>query len=350
MLGTYRLALALMVALSHVGLTIAGLNPGVMAVAGFYLVSGYVMTGLLRTHYAGTTRIGAFFADRALRLYPHYLAIAALTLAAFLLLGLRTPFLAIEPSAADLARNLAIVPLNFYMFNHADRFTLIPPAWSLGAEVQFYLIVPFLLLGTGARFRDLAIVSSVIVFLFAAAGRIDSDYFGYRLLPGVLFVFLLGSRLYDLEHGAQGRALGWPLCIAVCGAAALVAAALAASGQLTLPYNRELLIGLCVGILALQFLSRLPRRRFDEALGALSYGVFLNHFLVVWLLFHSRISGAGAMLAYAGSCLVVAFLGYRLIERPVLRLRRKLRNDGAKFAAAGSVSTVDETPSHGSAP
>lgn len=49
MLGVFRLALAL----SHVNVRIGGLNPGVIAVVCFYLISGYVMTGLLRSHYQG---------------------------------------------------------------------------------------------------------------------------------------------------------------------------------------------------------------------------------------------------------------------------------------------------------
>ena len=40
MLGTWRYILAVLVALSHDGLRIQGLNPGVMAVVGFYLISG----------------------------------------------------------------------------------------------------------------------------------------------------------------------------------------------------------------------------------------------------------------------------------------------------------------------
>ena len=57
MLGSLRLLLALAVAASHVDYRIAGLNPGVSAVVGFYLISGYVMAGLLqRAGFAGSGR------------------------------------------------------------------------------------------------------------------------------------------------------------------------------------------------------------------------------------------------------------------------------------------------------
>src|SRR5665647_1194548 len=99
MLGTYRLLLALAVALSHAGFMLGPLNPGVIAVVGFYLVSGYVMTGLLRNHYAAVARVPKFYLDRALRLLPHYLAIAAITLVWFEWTG--TCLLYTSPSPRD---------------------------------------------------------------------------------------------------------------------------------------------------------------------------------------------------------------------------------------------------------
>ena len=97
MLGTWRLLLALMVALTHVGVTIAGRDMGVTAVVCFYLISGYVMTGLIRTHYAGLPRARHFYADRFLRLWPHYLAVAGITLIWFWWTGSRPYFLAHAP-------------------------------------------------------------------------------------------------------------------------------------------------------------------------------------------------------------------------------------------------------------
>ena len=75
------------------------------------------------------------------------------------------------------------------MFNGSDQYTLIPPAWSLGAEVQFYLLAPFLLIWPKRLL--LAGLLSLGVYLTALSGFINSDWYGYRLLPGVLMFFLL---------------------------------------------------------------------------------------------------------------------------------------------------------------
>jgi peptidoglycan/LPS O-acetylase OafA/YrhL len=320
MFGSFRLFLAIMVALSHAGVRFGGLNPGVSAVVGFYLVSGYVMTGLLRRHYSTLDAAPRFYLDRALRLYPQYLAIAALTLLWLVLTGSRNDFLQHAPGAVDLFNNLLIVPLN-YLFGATDRLVLIPPAWSLGAELQFYLLFPFILLPRAGR--ALILPLSLVLYLCAAWGAIESERYGYRLLPGVLFMFLLGSWLHDLHVARRSRAAAVLVIVAVLGAA-LLAAVLWRAGRLELPYNRETLLGLALGAPALHLLSRQRRRPWDEALGDLSYGVFLAHFLVLWTVLGRVENGRDIALFLGLSCLV-AHATQRLVERPALALRRRLR-------------------------
>lgn len=78
-MGTLRFFLALLVLYSHAGGRIQQLNPGVTAVVVFYIISGYVMTALMRRYYcpspAGPTlpSTAHFYLDRLLRLYPQYL-------------------------------------------------------------------------------------------------------------------------------------------------------------------------------------------------------------------------------------------------------------------------------------
>ena len=317
MLGTFRLILALLVALSHAGVAIAGFNPGVVAVVCFYLISGYVMTGLLRDHYASIGRVPHFYLDRALRLFPQYLAICAMTLAWFLATERHTAFLQHAPQWSDLAANLSVVPLNYFMFNGTDKFTLIPPAWSLGAEIQFYLLIPLLLL---FRLRLLAFLVGLAVFAAAAWGRLHTDTFGYRLLPGVLVFFMLGSALYDARKTKRG------LAIVFAGVTAAIALGFVLShfGKLMSPYNPETLIGLVIGLPLVYWLGKLPQHTLDNRLGDLSYGVFLNHFLIQWG-WIGEPSGAAEFSAYLAASIVLSALTQRLVERPVLRWRKGLR-------------------------
>jgi peptidoglycan/LPS O-acetylase OafA/YrhL len=145
-MGMMRLLLAMAVVLSHADLRVFQLNPGVTAVVGFYLISGYVMAGLVHRHYDKPARMPYFYLDRLLRLYPQYLVYAGAALAWHLWTQTPTLFLRHAPTWQDIANNLLIVPLNFYMFNGSDAYALVPPGWSLGAELQFYLLAPAMLL------------------------------------------------------------------------------------------------------------------------------------------------------------------------------------------------------------
>lgn len=330
MLGTFRFFLALLVVLSHAGVRWAGLNPGVIAVVGFYAISGYVMTGLMRRYYNRVGLIGRFYADRALRLLPAYYVTALLTAALFVWRGPFPPFLDRVPCLGDALNNMLVIPLNFFMWNGSDTFVLVPPAWSLGCEMLFYLVFPFLLL-LGAR--RLFFGLSLAIFVAAFGGWLQTEWFGYRLLPGVLFIFLLGSALYDCHQaGAKGRRRSrWIASVTVVGVLVLGLAG-RWGGLLSFPYNPETLVGLVVAIPVLHFLGHREgrgwERKWDERAGDLSYGLFLVHFLVFWA-WPGAESDQAALALRVMAAVALAWGLHRLVEAPVLAWRRRLRRQAS---------------------
>ena len=321
MLGSLRLLLALTVALSHANFRIGSLNPGVVAVIGFYLISGYVMAGLIRRHYQQPGKALAFYLDRAIRLLPQYLVYASLTLVWHRYTESNSYHLGGAPTSGDLINNLLIVPLNYYMWNGSDHYTLIPPAWSLGAEIQFYLIAPMLLLWPK---RLLVIgVLSFLVYLSALGGLINSDWYAYRLLPGVLFFFLLGAWLQYQPHqkNSTGGAVTATVAVIVT---TLILIALQYFNKLNQPYNAETLLGLMIGISLLHTLANYPRNKLDDLAGDVSYGVFLNHFLILWTIYPQGIEVAEHP-GFLSISLGLAWLTHRYIEQPLLKWRHNLR-------------------------
>ena len=74
MFGYLRFILAYAVMLSHIGVRVHGLNPGVMAVVVFYLLAGYVVSFLYRELFASRQeRLRYFYMDRIKRIFPLYL-------------------------------------------------------------------------------------------------------------------------------------------------------------------------------------------------------------------------------------------------------------------------------------
>lgn len=317
--GVYRLLLAVLVALSHMGINFAGLNPGVVAVISFLIISGFVMTSLIERNYKALGKVGSFYLDRALRLYPQFLFYLCLSCAVIYFLLPGTPQAA-ELTFKHIAANLAIIPLDFYMFGLAGT-QLMPPAWSLGLELCFYLAIPFLLI---FKLRGVAFALSVAVFMVACLGYINTDVYGYRLLPGVLFMFLCGSYLYDAQGKDRLIAMGTFVV------AALLFVAIMAGWIERRPFNAEVTLGVALGIPAVYLLTRLRQHPLDEFFGNISYGVFLNHFVAMYLL------RALWPLAWIGwyveavmaLSFVMSIVSYHVIEKPALKLRHKLRAGG----------------------
>ena len=320
-MGVYRLLLAVLVAVSHMGKTFMGLNPGVIAVISFLIISGFVMTSLIERNYKAPEKVGLFYLDRALRLYPQFLFYFVVSCAVIYFLLPGTPQAA-ELTLRNIAASLAIVPLGFYMFGAAGSWIL-PPAWSLGLEMCFYLMIPFLII---YRARGVAFALSVVVFMAACLGFINTDLYGYRLLPGVLFMFLCGSYLYKAQPKDLAIAAGTAVV------AALMFAAIMAGWIERRPFNAEVTAGIALGVPAVYLLTKLRFHRIDEFLGNISYGVFLNHYVVMYFL-HAvwSVTYDGAVVATVlALSLLLSGVSYYCVERPALKLRHALRA-GAKY-------------------
>lgn len=325
-MGAFRLLLAALVVLGHVGVSFRDYNPGVTAVVSFFLLSGYVMTLLIRKHYPSLGHIKAFYLDRSARLFPQFLFYFAITGILVKFIDVDSPFIG-GCSISNVLLNIIILPLGYFNFEGLgiEHCILLPQTWSLGLEASFYLLIPFILrLGNGSKWCAFA---SMLVFIFALTGVLNTDRWGYRLLPGTLFIFLVGSAFVSPKDSLS-RWFPW----LVWGAAGLLYGVVEIIPKLlALHYNKEVLLGLLLGI---PILSVLKERRFsplDEFLGNLSYGVFLNHFICIWSLKAfgidvSRIRYIVLLLAI--SCLL-SYISYNVIERPALKIRHKLRHTEA---------------------
>jgi peptidoglycan/LPS O-acetylase OafA/YrhL len=340
-MGSLRFTLAILVLLSHAGMSIGGLNPGVSAVIVFYAISGYVMAALISRHYGQAAATGRFYLDRMLRIYPQYTFYALAVALWWYVAGRNTPFLQRPPEVSDWLNNLFIFPLNYFMYNGSDRFTLVPPAWSLGAELLFYALAPWL--WRHWRIALALALASLLVQSTAWHGQIHSDWWGYRLMPGVLWVFVLGMALhrYQSAHPAVARRIVWTTPVVV----ALVAAYLAAQGHLSQPYHREVLIGLALGIPLIHLLSQTPPKGHgtDQRLGDWSYGIFLNHFLIFWVLQLEQPQTALQWVTVLLSSITLSALTQTFIEQPILRWRRHMRG-------ASDTPTKPRTPVSGQIP
>jgi len=271
--GTLRFILATLVALSHLGVLYAGFNQGVFAVVIFYMLAGMVTYKLITTHFQNQALL--YYKDRFKRIVPFY--IASLIVASTLyLLGATSYYTSKEPTLLDIIANITIIPLAYYMYTNQDTFTLIPPAWSLAVEIQFYILAPYIL--TSKKLFTSIFLCSFIIFSLASLNIINPDYFGYRLLVGVIFIFLLGAMIQKQKHNKSPYIKIKNIYIALIALATYIYLA----GE-KLPYNYETLSALLVGIPLLLYCNSPLPKKIDRYLGSISYGIFLLHFPALWM-------------------------------------------------------------------
>lgn len=303
MYGTLRFFLAILVALSHLGVSLPNFNQGVFAVIIFYMLAGMVSYKLITNVYLKTPF--AYYKDRFKRIYPLYFLSLLLAIVLYFI-GINSYFVSKPPSYIDWISNFTIFPLAYYMYSDIDRFTLIPPVWSLAVELQFYLFAPFIF--TSKRFFYILYIFSLFIFTLAIIGVLNTDYFGYRLLIGVIFIFLLGSLLYKAKSNDK-KALQI-LCLTYILVFCLGAYIFTFS--LKQPYNYEVISSLLIGMPIIYFYSSTITKNIDDYLGQISYGLFLFHFPALWL---SAIFGYSHIVIVLFLTLLLSISCYELIKK-----------------------------------
>jgi peptidoglycan/LPS O-acetylase OafA/YrhL len=318
MMGSFRFLLAVMVVISHAHGGFAGYNIGIVAVISFFLISGYVMTVLVDRYYGTLSKIGLFYLDRSARLLPQYVVYLLLALSA---LALTRDSLLQSCGAYEFGLNLLIFPLDLYQLIDL-KCMLIPQAWSLGLELSFYAVVPFLLVSQ--QFARWAALGSIAVFLLAFFGTIDNELYAYRLPPGTLFIFLVGVAL------ARPDFFWRRMPAAIWLAALALFITLHRSEKLYAePCNKEVIAGILIGIPALAILKRRSFSKWDELAGNLSYGLFLSHFIFIMVfrsIFNQDKFGPGGTVTILALATASALFSYQLVELPVIRWRHRLRS------------------------
>lgn len=341
MFGTLRLILAVMVAISHVDIRAYGINPGVVAVVCFFIISGFVMTGVIRSYYQDNKTM--FYLDRFMRIYPQYLFFVGLTIIMFWISGawsIMSPsgnFLYNPSGGEDIYKNhmnylynLTIVPLNFSSAtgNHGTPF--ITPAWSLGLEIQFYAILPFIL--RLKALKPYLVLYSILIFSFASYNLINEQYFSYYLLPGTLFIFISGSSLYDYVHGDKAiwKYIGGLYLYILILFITVIMSRNTISTRIDVSVI-DVFAGYLLGLPLIFLLSLLKRRKFDEFLGNISYGVFLSHFFIIWFFpYYGIFDPKNNIFLFLLCSILLGLTGYYLVERPVVQWRRRMRKNAIK--------------------
>jgi peptidoglycan/LPS O-acetylase OafA/YrhL len=342
----------------------------------FFVLSGFLITGILADTRGRPGWLRNFFTRRVLRIFPLYylfLAVSMLVLPAFVS---RIHFARVTDYGygADVAAWPWYVSYtsNLWMALH-DHFALggaNAGTWSLAIEEQFYLAWPFLVLLCPPR-RLLALVAALLSGAVAVRSALVLAGSGWLpvfvLLPcridalaagALAALYLRSPRFHPRLWQRLASAACWLLLPAALGWIVLTAGDVRETAAFQVAGYSLLALGYA-GLLAKVLDGQAAWRKTFEAaplvsLGKYSYGIYLFHvvlFSAVLPLAYKRVlAWAGSQLAerwiwlgasIAGSWLLAVAL-YRLFEVHFLRLKPALAAAPPARPAVGELAVSGE--------
>jgi peptidoglycan/LPS O-acetylase OafA/YrhL len=337
-------------ALDHAGWAVDQVRAiGWAGVDVFFVLSGFLITGILVETKGEPRYWRNFLIRRGLRIFPLYYAVLGVLLAAGLVLARGG---ATSGAAGELARGIEHLWVNvLYLTNFAiaawgeDRVPL-DIAWSLAIEEQFYLVFPAIVLACSRRG-----LARVLAAMVIAAPILRVLVFEHGAQPVLGPYVLPYCRMDALAIGGLVRlALGAPDHPALAALRRLAPALCVAAVAVLLAWSRKdvrfVAIGYTLSAVAAAALlvrvlqggeASILRRVFESRtlvhIGKVSYAVYLFHLIARAVVAQAlgrvfpaeQIGGtaycAAQLLGMSLLAIGAATVSYHLFERPILRLK-----------------------------
>lgn len=303
----------------------------------FFVVSAFSLAYGYAGRLSGTSRITEFYLRRLLRITPlYYLAVGAQLLA---LHAVGAP----QPSLAALALSLTFL----FNLNPALVDGIAPASWSIGVEMLFYAALPVVLAVAKTLARTVALTAAFLgVMILFSLATVSAGLPHAFMVHGVLFnlpYFGAGLIAFHLI-GTTPRKWGGPIAFGALALLVAIWGVVQVSGQAFAPLPQQLLYQafwsvpfamLCLGM-ALDP-PRLLSNRLTQFLGKISFGLYLGHPHVIFVLnslgvyerIHRLPGGSGVtfpLSVFVTSLAVIplAWLLFWFVESPGIALGRRL--------------------------
>lgn len=316
----------------------------------FFVISGFLIGGILLDHRDSPDCLPAFYIRRSLRILPVYYGWIIL----YVLFILSDPsfihrigMMPLGPSAASFSvlsqclffQNFTALPA------HSIGTVWFSVTWSLAVEEQFYLISPWLVRGLSRRaltiLLGLVVLFTPLLRLYVRTHFVRGIWLAYSLMPcraDTLAIGMLAALLWRSKwlRRPGGLSLAWYAAVAVlfCGVAVIWRWYPDPRDLLTqtIGYSWLALFFAAVLLLALmrprEPVAWILRSRVLRRVGVVSYCMYITHVAVLFfcneLILHripavtNAVTGLVSFLAI-GMCYLLAMLSWKLLEYPLIR-------------------------------
>lgn len=284
----------ILVVLFH--LEIGVFSSGLLGVDLFFVISGFLMAILYDNH-----NIKDFFLKRALRLLPTYFVTILITVGVSIFIVTPNEFTQVLKQsyfASTFSSNIGFWLQNSY-FSKID-FNPLLHLWSLGVEIQFYLIIPILFFFFRLnKYLLLIILLSSLLLCFMVLGISPKTTF--FMMPLRVWEFLIGYgiALYFTSNGSVlKRRKSFLGNIGLILILFIVIFPVDGESQSYLyghPGVSALLISLATGLVLIfgisQSIEKSKIAEWLEIFGKYSYSIYLVHFPIIVLYLYEPFSG-----------------------------------------------------------
>ena len=343
----------------------------------FFVLSGFLITGVLYDSRADPRYFRNFYMRRALRIFPVYYCVLVLVF----VVAPMIPVLS-GPDLDSLVNRQAwawLYSVNIYIALQGDwTFSYLNHFWSLSIEEQFYLLWAPAVFALAPRPR-LLLQACMAVALGSSAIRLIGSLMGlswwttYTMTPFRLDGLAVGAFLAVTMRqpgGSERLARALPFTVAVLGAFLALTFILPhrglEEGSSVVLAVRVTLITLLLACLLVRavlapdytIVSRFFRSRVMVWLGTYSYGLYVYHHFISYYLVSNDIAAriaplvgsywfvlAMQILLGVSASLALAYLSYELFEKRFLRFKTMFHTGCSprlRQAAAGEGHTLLE--------
>lgn len=295
---------------------------GFIGVDVFFVLSGYLMTGIIFNSLDNNFSLLSFFKSRAQRILPPLMAICL----SLLIFGW---FFLPPPTYAALGKHI-ISSLSFISnivywtesgyFDSSSHGKFLLHTWSLSVEWQFYILYPIALkilhkVLSKAHLKILIVISCFALFILSLQFSVNQPVGAFFLLQARVWELLFGGILFLYPLRAP-IALQKPLEIIGISILVLCSAYMSRDINWPAPWALLPLLGTACIIIANQQNSSFSRASTVTFIGQCSYSIYLWHWPVAVTLYYLNLmNNTFAMIIGILLSFLLGALSFKIIEQ-----------------------------------